>query len=223
MDLKEQIANTIKSNLEWSISKSFFDYHVKNLHMIRVSPNALLYVAPFDHLLHTNSEQTHFKDQSVGFHSHQCDVKFTLLRAQSMNKGVKPHLINMRATLEPEHPSRIQYWPRFGVYKHRRKSQIQPGESNFERVGTRDLYISEHIKCMMLGESIQTKALDLHTVYGTKDCMFAFLAEKGEDNPGFEGLHYSTSDLTKFSDKDLYHSMNASQHADVLKMIGIEI
>jgi len=223
MVLKEQIGNMIRSQRLWSISKSFHHYHVKNLSMVRVSDKILLYIAGFDHLLHTNSEATGFNNQSVGFHSHQCDVTFTLIHAESPNKSIKPYLINMRADLQPDVKGMPQYLPKFGVYKHRRKSQIKAGEGNFYHIGITDLYLSLGIKTLMLGEPVHTKANELHTVYGTKDCKFAFLAEKGDDNPAFESLHYSTSDLTKFSDVDLYKPMSENDHRTILSSIGITV
>lgn len=158
----------------------------------------MFYTEP-NHVLWKN-DNVLFKDLSIAFHSHHCDIGITVVHGC---------MTNVTAEAEKEiDTSNITGW--------KFESQIKTGKGSFNRTGYFTLMDVKRQK-LTNGSVVLMKADQLHTVYVEPGQVAAWTIHEGDGDPNYDSTCYSNSDLTQFNFEDHYKPISKEEVIQAMK------
>jgi len=150
------------------LKMSRFNLHVKGLHSIVLDENegklTRLYITSENHEMYLNVNENHHK--ALGVHSHRYDLKLTGIVGTFTNINYKELVIsvNLEAGVK--------------CYKWSYCSTLKNGQGAHDK--TEAMLTIDSITSVRVGEILELKHHELHTVYVPKGKICAWLVEEGE-------------------------------------------
>lgn len=198
--MRALVHHLLANNREEILKRSRAHCHARNLHSIMLleSPGRTirLFVAMPDHEMWMNDPFMFRYGMSVGFHAHHCNLTLQCALGEVGNWCVSENFVS-------GFDSEVQ------IRKFKYRSALRGEDPGFEEVGPSAIR-TERIKMMRVGDHDYMQADEIHTVFVPKGQAAAWFVFEGSEDPAYEAITHSTSDLTKLDLTELYQPMSWS-------------
>lgn len=190
--------------LEAIAARSYINCHVKGVDSIGLDPKRRrIFIAHPGHELWKNN-LTFEHPLSVGFHAHHCEIELVPVVGRVWN------VIAQRGRPTGRWMSAFRY-----------SSQIRNGKGGFTAEPELDANFDFAMKQIDL--SWPMAAYELHTVYVPKDEPAAWFVFEGAEDPSYDPITYSNTDLEQCDFSELYKPMSVPHLKKLFNIIGWKV
>lgn len=140
---------------------------------------------------------------SIAMHSHHCDVTLIPIFGSTFNVEFRHKFLHGDC---------------LSAYKY--ESQIN-GTGKFTHLKDQEIFVETF--AYFLGSKEKMNAKKMHTVYVPRDKASAWFVHEGKEDPSYNSMCYSNSDLTKFDFEPLYKPMSVDRFKLLLETLRVEV
>lgn len=210
--MKELIKHWIHNNMDEIVANSRKHCHAKNVHSIvfvnKPGQRVRLFYAECDHDLWKNHPDLYTNESmSVGFHAHHCDLTIYALSKNVFNWNVE--------TIEG-----LFDYDLFGVKKYKYESHLN-GQGRFKYIDN-DAVVTQEYTRLNTKEVLYLPANQLHTIYVPRGERAGWFVFEGKEDPNYDSVCYSNTDLSKFEFDDYYKPMTEQDVINAINSVKIK-
>lgn len=209
--MEQLIKHLINNNLDEIVEKSILDCHSKGLHSIMLldSPGKTirLYISTPDSDMYRNlPENIGFKNISLGFHAHHCNLTLYCVKGSFTNWQVEK-------SSDPNSSLLLD--------KYLYSSKITNDELKFTLEAKSQFLNTESIRTVKEGGCISLKASDIHTVGCRGGDYNAWLVFEGKEDPDYKPFLWTDNDPNRKDHTGLYNKPSRAGILFLLQIINL--